>query len=259
MSRRILRVALVALPLLLTACAASPEPSSPPRDTNSDPRGVAWTLARLHGAPPHPGTSVTATFGTDGRLSGSAGCNRYSADYSLHGDTLTIAAPAVGAMACAAPEVMAQEETYLTALTEVRSYRARHDGLELKDASGAVLASFSITSQDLADSTWAVTGYHTGTDAVRSPLEGTAPGLSFTAETLHADAGCNPMKGSASFGDGKITVGSLASGRKMCAPAVMEQERALGAALQRATGYAIQGDVLRLSDGAITLVTAQRR
>lgn len=258
MSSRFLKVALAALPLLLTACAHDAAPASPTREPNADPRGTAWALSALRGAPPVAGSSVTAEFGADGRLTGSSGCNRYGATYSLHGDSLTIE-PGMGTMMACAPEIMAQEQAYLAALKDVRSYRARFDSLELKDASGATLAAFAVVSQNLDGTTWAITGYHDGADAVRSPLTGTEPGIGFTSDSATADAGCNPLTGPVRFGEGQITLGPLAAGRKMCAPDVMEQERALGVALQRATGYRIDGDLLRLTDGDTTLVTARRR
>jgi heat shock protein HslJ len=40
------------------------------------------------------GTEVTAVFGKGGKLSGSAGCNNYTASYTVRGETIQIGAPA---------------------------------------------------------------------------------------------------------------------------------------------------------------------
>jgi heat shock protein HslJ len=55
-------------------------------------------------ASPLVGTEVTATFGDDGSLSGSAGCNTYNAAYTTDGSSIEIDAPSSTKMACAEPE-----------------------------------------------------------------------------------------------------------------------------------------------------------
>jgi len=37
------------------------------------------------------GSDLTADFGSDGKLAGSAGCNNYSGGYEIDGDKITIA------------------------------------------------------------------------------------------------------------------------------------------------------------------------
>lgn len=68
-------------------------------------------------------TSLTAIFGADHVISGSAGCNSYSGAYQLEGQTLTIPGPlAATAMACA-EEIMAQEKVFFDNLAAVASYK----------------------------------------------------------------------------------------------------------------------------------------
>lgn len=89
------------------------------------------------------GSEITATFGTDGVLSGSAGCNRYHAAYVVEGASITIQAPASTRMACSEPEgVMQQEQEYLNALSTAANYAIQGDRLELRTAEGALVASF---------------------------------------------------------------------------------------------------------------------
>ena len=64
-------------------------------------------------------TEVTAVFGADGKLSGKAGCNDYSAPYTVDGQKMTIQAPASTRMYCGGEGVMDQETAYLNALTQV--------------------------------------------------------------------------------------------------------------------------------------------
>jgi heat shock protein HslJ len=89
------------------------------------------------------GSTITATFGADGRMSGSAGCNRYHAAYTVEGSSITIQAPASTRMACSEPEgVMQQEQAYLNALPTAATYAIHGEQLELRTAEGALVASF---------------------------------------------------------------------------------------------------------------------
>ena len=68
-------------------------------------------------------TEITATF-EDGTVSGSAGCNTYSAAYTLDESLLSIETPAATEMGCLSPEgVMDQEGRYLSALSAVTAYQ----------------------------------------------------------------------------------------------------------------------------------------
>ncbi len=254
-------VALCALPLLLTACAyPSGTPAAPGPDTaNGDPRGSSWLLEDLRGAPPVAGTAVTATFGTDGRVAGSAGCNSYGASFTLAGDRLTISDAMSTQMACMGEGIMEQESAFLRALEDVRTYRSTHERLELRDDAGAAILTFAVTSQDLADTSWIITNLYAG-NAVTSVLNGTEATVSFTADGVSASAGCNQLRGAATFGEGTIKLGPVAGTRKLCPTpeGLMEQEAQLIAALERATSYRVEGNTLRLMDGETTMLSASR-
>jgi heat shock protein HslJ len=85
------------------------------------------------------GTQITATFGADGRIVGSAGCNQYNAAYTTSGGTITVGAPASTRRFCAAPDgVMEQEGRYLTALQSAATYSIRGDLLEMRTADDAL-------------------------------------------------------------------------------------------------------------------------
>lgn len=100
------------------------------------------------------GTELTAAFGEDGSLTGSAGCNNYSASYELD----EAAGPSEGAIAispaastrmfCAEPEgTMEQEAQYLAALEMASTYRIEGDRLQLRDANGSLIADYVVKPQ----------------------------------------------------------------------------------------------------------------
>jgi heat shock protein HslJ len=94
----------------------------------SDPAGV-MSLAI-------PGTNVTARFDKSGRLTGTGGCNAYSASYTTTDYGIVIAAPIETEMYCPSPGVMQQEEAYLRTLPKANQFRFSDHGLTVYDASG---------------------------------------------------------------------------------------------------------------------------
>jgi heat shock protein HslJ len=86
------------------------------------------------------GTQLTINFGSDGRLSGSAGCNNYSASYETDNVTrLHIGLAVSTMMACGEPVGMMEQETrFLQALATVASYRLEGSQLQLRTADGAI-------------------------------------------------------------------------------------------------------------------------
>ena len=102
-----------------------------------------WQVTTLYdpelGSPsvPLPSTALTVFFGTGGNLNGSSGCNTYSASYVVDGALLSITPPLGTGIACTEPDgIMEQEDLFLTALTEVGSFRLTGMQLTLLNASG---------------------------------------------------------------------------------------------------------------------------
>lgn len=90
------------------------------------------------------GTEITIEFRDDGGLSGSAGCNRYKAVYTLDGDSLSIGPAMTTRKMCATPDgLMEQEARYLESLGAVATYHIESKVLELRTESGSLVASFN--------------------------------------------------------------------------------------------------------------------
>ena len=85
------------------------------------------------------GTNITARFEEDGRVTGSAGCNRYFTSWETAAESISIGMPATTRMACAEPDgIMEQEARYLEALHTAASFRFDGDRLVLRTAEGAI-------------------------------------------------------------------------------------------------------------------------
>ena len=92
------------------------------------------------------GTEITADFGEDGQLTGSASCNNYFASYETEGDNITIGPAGSTMMACPEPEgIMEQEQQYLAALETAATYKITGLALEMRTAEGSLVANFQRT------------------------------------------------------------------------------------------------------------------
>jgi heat shock protein HslJ len=86
---------------------------------------------------PLPGSQVTARFGADGSLSGSAGCNSYNSGFTAFDRTLRINNLAASQALCDAPAgVMEQESTFLSLMRQAHSFAISAGQLEVFDAGG---------------------------------------------------------------------------------------------------------------------------
>lgn len=199
------------------------------------------------------GVETTALFDA-GQVSGSGGCNRYSASYTLDGDNLTILPGPMTMMACPEPQ-MTVEQLFMAALAATASYQISDDQLALLDASGQTVATFVVqVPASLTGVEWVALNYNNGREAVVSLLLDTEITAMFGEDgRLTGSAGCNNyMTGYTVDGD-KIAIEPAATTRKMCAEEVMQQESAYLAALLMAETFDIQGDrlELRTADGAL--------
>ena len=94
-----------------------------------------WQISALAGGLP-PGAQLTLQFDARGRVSGRAGCNRYTSSSTLSGEGLRIAPGATTRMACA-PALMDVESRYLRQLEAVQRFDIGDDGtLQLIGAQG---------------------------------------------------------------------------------------------------------------------------
>ncbi len=88
--------------------------------------GTGWVLEELAGTT-FVDTVPTITFGGDGTVTGSAGCNTFSGTYAVDGTSLDFGPLATTKMACADP-TMFVESAFLAALRGVTGWSVRPDG-----------------------------------------------------------------------------------------------------------------------------------
>jgi heat shock protein HslJ len=110
--------------------------------------GTSWSATGVNnGSGGVESTDLTGTislsFRAEGAVSGFAGCNQYNGTYATSGtEGLTISGLAMTRKACAAP-VMTLESQYTAALAKVTTYSISGNTLTLRDADGAMQATFT--------------------------------------------------------------------------------------------------------------------
>ncbi|AIY43995.1 putative lipoprotein [Collimonas arenae] len=155
LSRSVLRSLAMsaAVGVTLAACAGTPSTPSTPATpvTNSDPvlSASRWELTNWTGhTVPHGdnGEPVILNFDTQngqGRVSGRAGCNRFSAPYSVRAPgQLSIVQAAATRMACPAP-AMQFEADFLDKLQAVNNYKIAGPVLEMHTLDGQTLSFYA--------------------------------------------------------------------------------------------------------------------
>ena len=151
-------VCLIVFALVLSACAPTGESAGQPQATpnmmtpavgqtpqaespTSSPasgeslEGTHWALVSLgkpgEETPVIEGSNVTLEFEDDGQVGGSGGCNSYSGQYQVDGNTIAFPEVVSTLMACADEQITAQETRYLQALGTTGRYTIADDRLSI--------------------------------------------------------------------------------------------------------------------------------
>jgi len=215
---------------------------------------VAHAGGQLHAVP--DSIEATATF-AEGAVSGSGGCNRYTASYVAEGGKLTIGSAAATMMACPEPQTSI-EQPFLAALAVVTTYRIEDGQLIWLDAGGQKIATFKAQPPvALKGITWQATVYNNGRGAAVSLIDGSEITAIFgTDGVLSGSAGCNHYRAAYVTEGSSIAIQAPAATRKTCSDpkGVMQQESEYLKALTTAATYRIQGQQLELRSADDALV-----
>ena len=133
------------LPALFVITAAAvpalAESAGPPAEV---PLVGRWLAENIGGGGVIDDAQTTLEIAEGGALSGSGGCNRYTARAAISGNGLTVSPVAAAQMACV-PALMEQERRFFSALTSASSFEidVARGTLTLIDAMGHPKATLS--------------------------------------------------------------------------------------------------------------------
>jgi len=267
-------VGMLMLTVCFAGCVSQPVTPAPVQTTapvatqppTTFPAGVEWRLTSyLNGAKVLTSVTgvkpVTALFDSSGKLSGSAGCNQYSATYTVAGTGITITQPISTLMACQEP-VMQQESMYLADLTKASSYsNTPGDTLTFFDASGAVILVYkrpgdASAGQSPIVGVWDLFSYNNGRGAIQTVISGSSTTAEFSSDgKLAGSAGCNQYSATYTTSGSKgITITQPITTLMACEFNLMQQETQYLSLLPKASTYEIAGDQLTLFDSTGTKI-----
>ena len=104
--------------------------------------GPTWRAVEINGCPVKPGqpqqNEPHMVFNADGRVGGSAGCNRFTGKYTLNGNDLHFTPLMMTKKRCR-PPINTLERSFVQAMQATKSVRQSGNSLELLDDCGKVV------------------------------------------------------------------------------------------------------------------------
>ncbi|MEK8144280.1 META domain-containing protein [Streptomyces sp. M10(2022)] len=189
-----------------------------------------------------------------GKATGNLGCNRFTADVRIEGDTVTVGPGTTTEMGCEKDlqqfeKAMAGAFSGPLEAAVAGTGRDKARTLTLTTQEGD---SISLTSQPpapLTGTAWKVTGLISDTVATSLPAGTEGKGrITFGKDgSVEGSLGCNTFRGKAKVSGSTITFGPLASTRKMCSGPEMKLEQAMLGVLDGSTAFEIKHRALSLT------------
>lgn len=188
---------------------------------------------------------------SEGRVSGSAGCNYYNGGYTLADDALTLTDIAATEIGCMDNKVMAQERAFLDALALVTRYEIIEGQLILYYGEGQQLVFEAVIT--VIGTQWQLEAFVSG-DSASSLVADSVITLEFGADGNAGGRACNTYRTDYTMEDTSITFGPIVSTRMACQQDIMAQETAYLRALETASTYELIGDQLVITHAEGQLV-----
>lgn len=241
---------LVAAALFFAACTgtgggpASPSPSPTPAALD----GRTFLSTTVTGHDLVPGSTVRLSFDA-GQLSVNAGCNQMGGAFQVVDGRLRVGSMMTTDMGCAAP-LMAQDGWVGSFLGDATVALAG-DTLTLTNGD----TTMTLTEREVADpdrplegTRWVLDGITTG-DAVSSVPAGVTAALTIANGRMDVEAGCNRGGAAVSSNASTLSIGPMALTKMACPGDAMAVEGAMTSVLSGDVAYAIEADVLTITDG----------
>jgi heat shock protein HslJ len=246
---RILPRALLALVLLLSACAAANAGSRASLEGRTFLSTYVTDGGKLHQLVAQ--TRIRISF-RDGQISLSAGCNSMGGTYKVLNGVLSVGDLATTDMACDQPR-MAQDEWLAGFITAGPTVRV--DGINLRLEFGEtviMLVDREVAEPDqaLVGPTWMVVSVITG-DSVSSVPDDVVATLQFTADgKVLINTGCNGAGGTYTVRNGTLVFSDIVTELKLCPGPRNDMETAVLAVVHAGeAAYAIDVKLLTLTHG----------
>lgn len=200
--------------------------------------------------------AANITIAFDGtNAAGFSGVNSYSGPYEAKDDGSITMGPFASTLMAGPDDLMQAESAFMGALEGVTAYEVDAEQLTLTTEDGATLVFSPAQPAELSGTSWNVTNYNNGKEAVVGLEPDSELTIEFGADgTISGSGGVNRFTGIYEYTpDGSITIGTLGQ-TKMAGPDnLMAQEAAFVAVLQSATAWSVTNNTLDLRDASDAL------
>ena len=258
-------ITLLLVALAVSACSAqATEPGKNTQEASATDSLIgAWQLTSFGPVdaptPAVDGVNAGLTFSSDGKVSGTSGCNGLGGDYSVEGDKITFGEFVSTLMACDEP-VMVQEDAAHKVMTGTATYKIEGDTLTItNDDMVLILTRDTLSTAEPVTpttliGTWNLDSYGT-TSTVSSALADVTANLTFSEDGMvTGTSGCNEFGGKFVVEAEQITFQEVVSTLKLCDSTIMGQEEAMQQVLTETASYTIEGNTLTLTNNDRVLV-----
>jgi len=223
---------------------------------------TVWALqstgASDNPTPVESGLIITAIFTSEGRMSGTSGCNNYVSGYTLKDGQIEIQQPVSTLMACEFG--MEQEAAFQEALGSAETYQIVGSTLEIAYKDGGVLT-FTSRNLPLENTLWTLAAMND------SPVDPGIPAATVLFDPLEEPgkgvvggaAMCNSIRGGYEIKEDALKVEPLATTMMLCPDEVMEAEVTYLDLLENAQTYQVFGQTLIVASEKGKLVFAANR
>ncbi len=185
------------------------------------------------------------------QYSGFSGVNQYSGTYTAKADGGIEFGPAAGTLMAGPEPLMNIESAYLELIAGCDSYRIENGTLTLMTGGTDTLIFEVPKAAALPGSSWVVTGYNNGKEAVVGPAVASTLTIEFgTDGTVSGAVGVNRFNGGFESTDKTVKIGPLAATKMAGEPEMMAQEAAFLKALEAATTWSISRGILDMRDAS---------
>jgi len=221
-----------------------------------------WFLVSMEDAPVDKDTTITAVFSanpeeTSGGISGTSGCNDYSANI---GPGFILDSIIATAKACDQPDgVMAQETSYLNLLQNSIEFFSAEDELVILTAGGRLIFNITHPSQPtdprlrLVNQTWYLTNING-----QPTLNNVEVSTIFNYDgSMNGHTGCNLFSARFFTEDDTITITPIAKTSDPCQVHIQAQETAFLNVVQNATKFIVDTTKLKINSpsGSVTFLS----
>jgi heat shock protein HslJ len=201
-------------------------------------------------AAPLPGSTLTVSLLSEGRLEGETGCGTYVGGYTVDGEGIRLGVISKGSDPCGGRRTD-EAFDFTQALALATTWAASPAGLELSDGAGLIRVVLERASSAGLVGDWTVLRYARPGGDLGAVVEGTEVTISFGEDgQVRGSTGCRTFGGRYTMEVDRVVIAPIVIVGLPCEGDARRLDRRIRALLDAAVLWQRSGATLTLSDGA---------